>query len=691
MKRGEAEERRLRSAALENARSIFERRRVEEDLLLAKQKLENQSAELAHSLARLRATLESTTDAIVVTDNDGCVTDYNRPFVLMWQIPENELASREYTRVVELNSRWFANPEAYRAQIAAIEESSPTETFDLLELSDGRTVEQVSRPQFIDGHSVGRVWSFRDISGRRRGEREHAYLAAIVTSSNDAIVSKTLDGIITSWNAGAERMFGFSAAEAVGQSISIIIPPDRLDEEREVLSRLRRGERIENYETIRRTREGRMIHASLTISPVKDESGRIIGASKIARDITERQNLLDAERAARTRAEEASRLKDEFLATVSHELRTPLNAILGWAHLLRDGNLDAEKTRHAIEVVERNARTQAQVIEDILDVSRIITGKLRLDVRMLMPMTVVESALESVRPTAEAKGVHLHSVLDPNAGPITGDSSRLQQVYWNLLSNAIKFTPRGGRVEVRLERINSHIEISVSDTGEGISHDFLPHVFDRFRQADASSSRTTGGLGLGLAIVRHLVELHGGLVTAHSLGKGHGATFTVRLPLRPLRSADAKEMSVHPRVDAHAMPDLSGAPRLRDVRVLVVDDEPDARELLRIVLEECGAEVRDAGSVRQALELVRQWSPNVIVSDIGMPGEDGYDLIRQVREWESASGTRIPAVALTAYARVEDRMRALRAGYQVHLSKPIEPMEFVLVVAGAIQPMSKSR
>ena len=298
MKRGEAEERRLRSAALENARSIFERRRVEEDLLLAKQKLENQSAELAHSLARLRATLESTTDAIVVTDNDGCVTDYNRPFVLMWQIPENELASREYTRVVELNSRWFANPEAYRAQIAAIEESSPTETFDLLELSDGRTVEQVSRPQFIDGHSVGRVWSFRDISGRRRGEREHAYLAAIVTSSNDAIVSKTLDGIITSWNAGAGADVRLQRGRG-GRSVDLDHHSARSARRGAgSAERLRRGERIENYETIRRTQRRTNDPRSLTISPVKDESGRIIGASKIARDITERQNLLDAERAA---------------------------------------------------------------------------------------------------------------------------------------------------------------------------------------------------------------------------------------------------------------------------------------------------------------------------------------------------------------------------------------------------------
>ena len=433
----------------------------------------------------------------------------------------------------------------------------------------------------------------------------------------------------------------------------------------------------------------RWIHAVYV--PTKDSTGSVNGWVAVVSDITdrrrleeEREELLQREHEARARAEEVNHLKDEFLATVSHELRTPLSAILGWATLLRAGGLGEQQSKLALETIERNSKTQAQLIEDLLDVSRIITGKLRLDVHPVKLPSVVESVLSSVAPAAEAKGVRIQTVIDPNAGPVSGDPARLQQVLWNLLSNAIKFTPRGGRVQVRLERINSHIEIIVSDTGQGIRADFLPYVFDRFRQGEGGSRRQHSGLGLGLAIVRHLVELHGGVVTVDSPGEGHGATFTVRLPIMIVHTRDDQADRVHPRAATKSALVLDRVPNLTGIRVLLVDDEPDTRRLLRIVLEQCGAEIRDAGSAEEALGMVQEWKPSLVVSDIGMPGVDGYDFMHRFRDWERGQGTWIPAVALTAYARAEDRVRALTAGYQIHVAKPIDPLEFALVVAGQV-------
>ncbi len=380
-------------------------------------------------------------------------------------------------------------------------------------------------------------------------------------------------------------------------------------------------------------------------------------------------------------SQEASRLKDDFLATVSHELRTPLNAILGWSRMLRTNRFDAETASQALETIERNAKSQAQLIEDLLDVSRIITGKLRLDIRPVEPVAVINAAIDAVRPAAEAKNVRLQTVLDPWAGIISGDPDRLQQVLWNLLSNALKFTPKDGSVQVRLERVNSHIEIIVSDTGKGIGPEFLPFVFDRFRQADSTLTRSHGGLGLGLSIVRHIVEMHGGTVRADSAGENFGATFTVKLPLRVIHHEP--ETAQPERVEYSGMADVSFScpPGLEGVRVLVVDDEEDARRLLIAVLEQCKASVRTCASVSEALAEVEEWEPDVIVSDIEMPGEDGYTLIRKLRAKEAEQGGRLPAVALTAHARVEDRMRALSSGYQMHVPKPVEPAELAIVIA----------
>lgn len=853
------------------------------------------------------------------------------------------------------------------------------------------------------GAGPSQIGSTQELTNLKSPELAPYWLSALIESADDAIVSKTLDGIITSWNKGAERIFGFTAEEAVGKSITIIIPTNHLDEETEILSRLRAGERVDHFETIRQRKDGTLLEVSLTISPIIGPNGQIIGASKIARDVTEQRQarraldeaterlklalaaaslgdwswdartdlvtvsetaarifgvpsgqpipreemrqLLEVEDRERSRvtaetalanhtdyemeyrlkrpdnseawistkgrgiyaedgtiigqlgfvqdisarklaeetlreqaealrtlneigkvisaeldlhktvqavtdaateitgarfgsffynvlteegasymlytlagvpreafahfpmpratdlfgptfrgesvvrigevkkdprygknspyygmpeghlpvtsylavpvvsrsgevlgglffghpapnifaerdeivvaglasqaavamdnarlyetakraraeaetaaaekerlyrqAEESSRLKEEFLATISHELRTPLSAILGWARMLRMGTLSEENAVKALDTIERNARAQAQLVDDLLDVSRIITGKLRMDVQPADPNSFIDAAVEAVRPAAEAKGVRVQKVIDTGAISIPGDPVRLQQVVWNLLSNAIKFTPRGGRVQIRSERVNSHLEIVVSDTGQGISPDFLPHVFDRFRQADQKTSRQHGGMGLGLAIVRHLVEMHGGTVRAMSDGEGHGSTFTVMLPISPVYRVDPSGGRVHPAA-RDLLPPLEDdcADSLKGLRILVVDDEADTRELLKQGLEYCGAKVTVLGSAAEALDTLMARVPDVLISDIGMPGIDGYDLIRQVRGLPSERGGKVPAIALTAYTRTEDRLQSLRAGYDMHVPKPVELAELVAVAATVVR------
>ncbi len=378
-------------------------------------------------------------------------------------------------------------------------------------------------------------------------------------------------------------------------------------------------------------------------------------------------------------AEAASRVKDDFLATISHELRTPLMPILAWSRMLRTMKLDDAAAARGLEVIERSAQAQAQLIEDLLDVSRIITGRLRLDVRPTALMTAVTNSVEAMRPSADAKRITLQVVLDPRSGTVSGDPDRLQQVVWNLLSNAIKFTPKGGRVIVRTERVNSHVEMIVADNGPGLAPDSLPHLFERFWQADSTTAREHGGMGLGLAIVRHLVELHGGTVRAENVQEGHGAVFTVRLPLMPIIPEGAEEDRVHPAAeDGVAMPVTE---RLDGLRILVVDDEQDACDVIAMILETAGAEVRTESSGADALNALTQWPTDVLISDIGMPGMDGYGLMRSLRARPSEEGGRIIAIALTAYARVEDRRRALSAGFHTHVAKPVDPGELVAVIA----------
>jgi signal transduction histidine kinase/ActR/RegA family two-component response regulator len=398
----------------------------------------------------------------------------------------------------------------------------------------------------------------------------------------------------------------------------------------------------------------------------------------------DREALLSQEQAAhraakeaREKLEEADRAKDAFIATVSHELRTPLSPIMTWAEVLRRGNLDDQQVRLAVEAIQRSAKAQAQLIEDLLDVSRIAAGKMRLEVRPVDLAGVIRSAIDVVQPAADAKSIRLQSVLDTRTAPVSGDGDRLQQVVWNLLANAVKFTPRGGRVTVVLERVNSHAEIAVSDTGHGIAADFLPILFERFRQGEATSARGSTGLGLGLAIVRHIVEAHGGTVHAESPGPGKGSVFTVKLPLLLISRTAGEGQRRHPTA---ATTFREHQPALDGLRVLVVDDEADSNEAVRALLSSCGAEVRPATSVAQALEILGEWTPHLLVSDIGMPGEDGYALIAKVRALEDGS-KRIPAIALTAHASVEDRVRVLSAGFQMHVPKPVEPAELLAAVA----------
>jgi PAS domain S-box-containing protein len=660
-----------------------------------------------------------------------------------------------------------------------------------------------------------------DTAGRD-AEELRSRLAAIVASSDDAIISKNLEGIIVTWNEGATRIFGYVPEEVIGKSITILIPPDRLGEEPAILAQLRAGQRVDHYETVRVRKDGTFVDISLSISPVRNSAGEIIGASKIARDITQqkraeealrvsnerfrlmadaapvliwiadhtkgrhwfnkvwldftgrstdqeagfgwtqnvheddlarclqsyaegfdtrqqfrseyrvrcangeprwiieqanplfegpgnsfsgyigscvditeakklqadREQTLSAERAAREEAERVGRLKDEFLATVSHELRTPLNAILGWATLMRRLEPGSEDHKRGLETIERNARVQGQIIADLLDMSRIISGKVQLDVQAIDLSEVINAALDAVKLSIEAKKLRLRVTLDARAGRLRGDPGRLQQVFWNLLTNAVKFTPSGGHIDVVLERVNSHVEVTVEDSGAGIKPEFLAFVFDRFRQADSSTTRRHGGLGLGLSIVKHLVELHGGSVRVKSAGEGQGATFVVALPISVLRVED------NSRVERQTFSDVDVStielPRLDGVRALVVDDQADARVLICRLIEEYGGRCILAESGAEAQTLIAEEDVNILISDIGMPDFDGYELIRKIRSTHSAKIRNLPAIALTAYARADDRQRALLAGFQMHVSKPVEPRELVAGIASLLN-LSASR
>jgi len=631
--------------------------------------------------AWVAAIVDSSDDAIVSKTLDGLITSWNRAAERIFGWTAAEAVGRSITIVIPPDR--LAEEEDILARIKQGEKIEHFETTRMRK--DGTRFEislTVSPIKNAKGEVIGASKIARDISARLHGDEAIARLAAIVNSADDAIVSKTLDGVITSWNRAAQAMFGWTAAEAVGQRITLIIPRERWPEQDEVLARVCKGESIDHFDTVRVRKSGERIDVSLTVSPVKDARGRIIGASKIARDVSdrkraeaERTKLLQTVQQAREEAEELNRSKDQFLAVLSHELRTPLNAIFGWARMLQSAAMDEATSRRAIDAILRNATAQVQLVEDLLDVSRIITGKMRLDVQWLDLKSVIESALDAVQPAASAKGLKIETVLDPNAGPVVGAADRLRQVVWNLLMNAIKFTPRDGRVQVHLRKLKSHVEIVVSDSGEGIQPEILPFIFDRFRQGDSTTTRPHGGLGLGLALVRHLVDLHGGRVRAASEGPGRGATFVVELPVAILGPEAGTTLET-----SAAM----GALPLQNVRVLLVDDDADGLDLTTVMLTNSGAQVKTAVSVAAALDILESWPADVLVSDIEMPGEDGYELLRRIRAKERGGRTRLPALALTAYGRPEDRRRTLAAGYNLHLAKPIDPSELVLAVANLV-------
>ncbi|MET0292670.1 MAG: ATP-binding protein [Steroidobacteraceae bacterium] len=514
----------------------------------------------------------------------------------------------------------------------------------------------------------------------RRTDEASARLAAIVESSDDAIIGKTLEGVITSWNRGAQRLFGYSEVEVLGRSVTVLIPDELLHEETEILSSIRAGNRVDHYQTRRRRKDGSLVDISLTVSPVKGPGGEVIGASKIARDVSvalaanrERDRLLESERAARAEAERLGFLKDEFLATLSHELRTPLNAIIGWCALLREPGFRGD-SQQAIGVIERNARAQAQIIDDLLDMSRIVAGKIALELRPLSLDEVVTAAADSIRPSATAKAIELSVRGTGEHIAVNGDPARLQQVLWNLLTNAVKFTPSKGRIEISLRAESGFAEICVTDSGVGIPTEFLPEVFDRFRQAQSGSTRQYGGLGLGLSIVQTLAMLHGGRVRAESGGADLGSRFTVQIPLL---SGDASALETEP---ASALPDLSGRV------VLVVDDDDDSRGLLVRILQQQGARVHEAPDAATALQVLANHKVQAMLSDLGMPGTDGFQLMRKVRSLLANPNASVPAVAVSAYARPEDRRRAIEAGFHSHIAKPISVPDLL----GAVDAATRS-
>ena len=543
---------------------------------------------------------------------------------------------------------------------------------------------------------TGGIAVITDITARKQAqEATHAayrQLAFHVESSPLAVIEWDTDFRVSRWSESAERLFGWKAEEVIGKHVNEwrFVFADDVDAVALVTNRQREGVEIQGVLRNRNyTRGGSVLFCEWYNSVLHDDRGKLISVLSLVLDVTAKQSAEDEraasllrERDARRHAEEADRLKDEFLATLSHELRTPLTSILGWASMIRNNEVEGPNAVRAIETIERNARSQARLIDDLLDVSRIITGNLRLDLHPLNLGPIVDAALDALRPTADVKGIRLQTHFAPEQCLIKGDPNRLRQVIWNLLSNAIKFTARGGNVSVDLNCVESTARLKVVDTGDGISSEFLPYVFDRFRQAEGSISRKQGGLGLGLAVARHLVELHGGTITAESEGLGTGATFTVDLPLAEERRDPAR--AEERRREVERRHSRSGVIRLDGVHVLLVEDDDDSRKLLGTMLKRHGARVTSTKSAAEALEAFARDLPDVLISDIGMPDQDGYQLIRKLRTLPIEKGGSIPAIAVTGYASRKDRERALNSGYQQHIAKPVEQADIIRAIAALI-------
>ncbi len=655
---------------------------------------------LRQSEERFRLLVESVRDyAIFMLDPSGHVLTWNAGAERFKGYRADEIVGSHFSR--------FYPPEALARGLPAheLEVAARVGSFE----DEGWRVRKdgslfwanvvITAMRDTDGTLIGYSKVTRDLTQRRNHEEqlrlsEERFRLLVEGVSGYAIFMLDVNGRVATWNVGAQRIKGYTADEIIGQHLSVFYPQDVRDSgwpDYELQQAAEKGSFVDTGWRVRK--DGSQLWANVTITALRDAKGHLLGFAKLTRDLTEtkryeaialaneeREQLLEAERSARIAAQRATRVKDEFLATLSHELRTPLSAILGWTQILIRGQATgAVDQQRAIEVIDRNARAQVQLIDDLLDLSRILAGKIRLDLHQVSLSGIVQAAIDSAQPMAEAKDVRLHSLLDSSRTGISADSGRLQQVVWNLLTNAIKFTPRGGQVQVLVQRVNSHVELSVSDTGAGIPASFLPQVFDRFSQRDSSTTRTHSGLGLGLAICKQLVELHAGTIRASSAGEGQGSTFVVELPISLVQADDERE---HPALEVDST-DLTPLPKLDGVHAFVIDDEPDARELLKRVLEHQGVVVTALASADEALTALKSSRPSVIVSDVGMPGMDGYQMIRALRAGE-ARDSRIPALALTAFARSEDRKRALLAGFQAHLAKPFDVGELVLLVADLV-------
>jgi PAS domain S-box-containing protein len=689
--------------------------------------------ELRESEENFREMIDALPVAIYTTDAEGRLTHFN-PAAAELSGHAPELGTDQWRVCWKLyypDGAPMADEERPMSRVLRGEAIDESGVEAIIERPDGLRKNIVAQPRALRnarGKIIGAINCLYDITEHKHAEAAMAHMAAMVEWSDDAIISKDLNGIITSWNKGAEKLFGYTSAEVIGKPVMILIPPGRVDEEPYILDRIRRGEVIDHYETVRHRKDGREIDISLTVSPIRDKSGKVIGASKIARDITERkrteterEEMLLKESKARAAAENANRCKDEFLTIVSHELRSPLTAILGYNRMLRVSLPEVEKLRQSCDIIERNAKTQLQLIEDLLDTARIVSGKLRLESRKLDINPMIADVVDMMRPLAETKGVRLRiagcgsrievdaaqaetAICDPQPAIVLGDAARLQQIVWNLLSNAIKFTPADGSVELRVERTEEQISIIVSDTGKGIQPEFLPNIFDRFSQANSSSSQRYSGLGLGLSLVKHLSEMHGGKIEAASEGLGRGATFSVTLPLAKeseLSTAEPPALASAALSDGEARAtgdiQLPEGLKIAGTRVLVVDDQEDARAMLANFLNRCGAVVMMASSGAEALAILsntpRGAQPDVLVCDLAMPEGDGYTMLRQMRALEEARGVaasqRIPAIALTAVVGNEERIRALNAGFQCHITKPADPVHLMMVIANVARMWRK--
>ena len=613
---------------------------------------------LRASNAQTNRILESITDLFYQLDREWRFVNVNGQTEARLGIPREELIGRVF---------WEVFPQAVDSMLyirfhESMERMEPAHFEVPSKIVPGAWFEAHAYPS-----SSGLTVYLREITERKRAETTSRLLASIVESSDDAIISKDMNGIINSWNGGAERLFGYKAHEVIGKPITILIPPTRNNEEAAILERIRSGRSVDHYETVRRRKDGKLIDISLTISPIRDESGRIIGASKIVRDITkekrayeEKARLLARERVAREEAEAANRLKDEFLATLSHELRNPLNVVIGYSEILRRSE-DVSNTgfvSRAAEVIRRNALAQSQLVSDLLDLSRLQMGKLAINHQPVSLLTIITDALETVKTEAETRKISLKLNASRDPFMVDGDPVRLGQIAWNLLNNAVKFTGAGGEITISLLAEGTGAQFVVQDTGQGIAPEFLPCVFEIFRQGDASSSRRQGGLGIGLALVKQLVELHGGVVKADSEGVGRGAKFSVWLPLREVEagtSVNATKMEM-------------GA--LEGQRILVVDDSSETTDMLSKLLEMDGAEVQTARGGMEALALAGQSDFDLVISDISMPEMDGYQLLQQLRQLPQMA--KVPALALTGFGRVSDIDRAHSVGFIQHFTKPLD-------------------